>query len=160
MNTSNETFLTCFAMNVIVDKGVFGPVAHMNYLLSDIWQHDMALFVLSIIMCIVVGFIFVLSLFGFVVIKIVNNRRSIADLLVILFNFSNALIFIVLSQIGWTVPTFFIAACHNSIELVIIIVLMKKYFPGFFPSKRIYNALIYVIVIIGVGFTLPHLILH
>lgn len=157
----NDTFSSCFAMTNIVYKGqILGPVVRMGYLLSDYWQNDVTLQVMSIIVGIMIGLMFVFDAFLFGVIKVVNNRRSMVDLSLLIFNFTNALIFLVLTQIGWTIPTFFIAALHNSTELLIILILFKKYFPSLFPSKRVYNLFLYFLTLIAIAFTLPHLIIQ
>lgn len=157
-----DTFDKCFHMTDLVPTTeLFGPAARMPYLLSGHWRDTTLLKVLAIALTVYVNLTFLITLVLYFFQKYKRNmKQTYTNTLVLLFNFSNAFIFSILVNIGWVGNTFVVAAVHNAIEAMFILVLYKKFFKKLVGNTEVsYDLLMNVAV--GAGFltVVPHLLI-
>lgn len=153
-----DFFTKCITMDHLVYKGsVLGYVSQMPYMITNQWYTSTTLSGFAIFMSIFVGICFLMQLCFFILHFFSRQKQTYTNWLNLLFNLSNALLFIILSSIGWSQNAFYLAALHNSIELMFCFVLVKKYI--FWIPERYYSILKYVFYLIIFFTTIPHLII-
>src|SRR3989338_4832142 len=64
-----------------------------------------------------------------------------------------------LSLLGWSTNTFFMAAVHNSIEMFLCVTIFRKYYKFLQNHKRIYMAIKDFAFLLSFILCLPHLII-
>jgi len=145
--------------NTTVHNKYIGPVVQMPYLLADDWHTQPSLKGIRIFMTIycIVTFLTSFSLFFYH--KYKRGKQTWTNTLAFWFNFSNAFIFSVLINAGWTSNVFVIAAAHNALELIIVLTLYKKFFVDFFHSAFAYKVIMDIAYVVGVLSVLPHLLI-
>lgn len=161
---NNQTWIpfmdTCLDMNHLeYINFVLGYRSTMPYMLSGQWTRDTGLWVCSILVSIFVVLCFLADLVLYIVHRYRRDKQTYTNWLVLLFNLTNAFLFVVLTQVGWTSNGFFVAAVHNSIECLFCLVLFKKYFPSLFKNRILYNIFQDVLLLIMTMLTMPHLII-
>ena len=122
----------CFSMkDLVMINPTVGPVARMKYLLSDQWVENQLYHTSAFYMTIFVTVACMLCTGLCMAKKYQRKELTWRTHLVYWFNFTNAFIFAVLINFGWTGNVFIPAAVHNSIEFLLIVNLcrsgIKKY---------------------------------
>src|SRR3989338_2390034 len=163
INTTDSTVFFSSCLNapqkdLIYINDIVGNVSNMKYMLSGKWRNEVSTYVLSIMMSIFV-FLCGLSIICLYLVKKYRKGVTSTDKIMLFFNLSNVIIFIMLSLLGWSTNTFFMAAVHNSIEMFLCVTIFIKYYKFLQNHKRIYMAIKDFAFLLSFILCLPHLII-